>query len=370
MPDLWTMRSGVVVPLMKQPFSNEDELQRLLAATPTLLTTALAGDSNPDHWVLIDREVRLSSPEGTTWSADHVFIGSDLVPTLVEVKLAFNPESRRAVIGQALDYVATLIAEGVDVLQARFTDRCARDGIDPLTQLEPILSAANLAAVDDLWARVDDHLRAHKLRVAFVGDQISPAVRRVIEFLNRETANVEVIAVALDRHGDDELLVIAPTVYGRTIETQNKAPAVECTPDEWISELDRRTGPDQAQAIRVLMEAVVEAGGRAWANKGDLGAMILSAESDGADIWLPLYYLWWDVGAVWFQWLKPEFFPPEERRRILERLNEAPGLNLDTSKTNGRPQFDLAALKDPTTLKSVVEATTDFALSVRAANGL
>lgn len=46
------------------------------------------------------------------------------MPTLVECKLASNPQHRREVIGQALDYASSFAFEGSDVIRRYIVARC------------------------------------------------------------------------------------------------------------------------------------------------------------------------------------------------------------------------------------------------------
>jgi len=46
---------------------------------------------------------------GDRWSADHLFLDQDAIPTFVEVKRSTDTRIRREVVGQMLDYAANAI---------------------------------------------------------------------------------------------------------------------------------------------------------------------------------------------------------------------------------------------------------------------
>jgi hypothetical protein len=65
-------------------------------------------DRGIDRWALIAWETGVPDKRGggDRWSADHLFVDQDAVPTIVEVKRSDSTEIRRRIVGQMLDYVA------------------------------------------------------------------------------------------------------------------------------------------------------------------------------------------------------------------------------------------------------------------------
>ena len=63
---------------------------------------------NARRWILVTREKGIAPVRGEAarWSVDHLLIDQDGVPTLAEVKRGSNPEIRRAIVGQLLEYAA------------------------------------------------------------------------------------------------------------------------------------------------------------------------------------------------------------------------------------------------------------------------
>ena len=73
--------------------------------------------------------------------------------------------------------------------------------------------------VDGFWSTVDDNLQQHKVRLLFVSDHAPRELRRLVEFLNEEMANVEVLIVEVKQYknsagGLEKALV--PRVLGMT----------------------------------------------------------------------------------------------------------------------------------------------------------
>ena len=68
---------------------------------------------------------------GDRWSLDHLLIGQEAVPTLVEVERSDDTRIRCDVIGQMLGYAANgVIYWPAERLQADLKARCAMEGKD------------------------------------------------------------------------------------------------------------------------------------------------------------------------------------------------------------------------------------------------
>lgn len=88
-------------PMEVSPYAREDVLQRLLERYPDLLAGEQVDPDDPRRWLLVKREADIthSGDEAHRWRLDHLFLDQDGVPTLVETKIAANPELRRQVVG-------------------------------------------------------------------------------------------------------------------------------------------------------------------------------------------------------------------------------------------------------------------------------
>jgi hypothetical protein len=95
------------IKLIEEPFKNEDELQACLERSPFLL----ASESEASV-ATVQREVGLPG----AGSLDILNVDETGLPIAVEAKLARNPQSRREVVAQVLDYVSVLRKLTVDEL--------------------------------------------------------------------------------------------------------------------------------------------------------------------------------------------------------------------------------------------------------------
>jgi hypothetical protein len=150
-----------------------------------------------------------------SWSLDHLLVDQEGILTLVETKLAENPESRREVIGQVLEYAANAEASWRDGrLQERAAAYWTKQGKDVNDVLRQQLGNPD---PEEFWRNTHENLRQGRLRILIIVDSLRPEVRRIIEYLNAEMANAEIYGLELQCYGDEGAsLVLVPRLVGQT----------------------------------------------------------------------------------------------------------------------------------------------------------
>ena len=127
------------------------------------------------RWILVTREkgIAASPGEAARWAVHHLIIDQDAVPTLAEVKRGSNPEIRRTIVGQFLEYAAhaseTWTAEE---LRVAFEHQAEARGRDAEAELAAVLQVDGDPDVDGLWEVVSTNLSAKRLRLRFAADVI------------------------------------------------------------------------------------------------------------------------------------------------------------------------------------------------------
>ena len=210
---------GGLEPLEEELFSTEDELQALIADYPELLDGEQMRPDDPRRWILVTREQGIdeSYGAGDRWSLDHLIIDQDAVPTLVEVKRGSNPELRRTIVGQLLEYAAHAAQTWTAYeLRRTFEDESKKKGVNPDELLARLLGADEEPDVDGFWKTVATNLAARRLRLLFVADEIPDPLERVVEFLNAQMPHIEVLAVEIKQFRGEALQTLVPRVIGRT----------------------------------------------------------------------------------------------------------------------------------------------------------
>ena len=211
---------GELVEMTEHAYPEEGVLQERLAEFPRLLAGDQMNPESPRDWILVAREAGIPDYEdgGNRWSADHLFIDQDAIPTLVEVKRAEDTRIRREVVGQALDYVShACINWDAETLETHFSQTWEERDQNP----EEIL--AELIKDDSpkqFWERAESNLRSKRVRILFVADRIPSELKRVVEFLNEGFTEVEVFAVEVAQYKGEDTKAFVPRLYGQTEEAR------------------------------------------------------------------------------------------------------------------------------------------------------
>ncbi len=248
--------SGGLEPLEEERFSTEDELQELIAAHPELLDGEQIRPGDPTRWLLITREKDISetSDSGARWSLDHLIVDQDAVPTLVEVKRGSNPEIRRTVVGQMLEYAAHAAQTWTaDELRETFEETATSHDLDPNEELEKLVQSGREPDADGFWESVATNLDARRLRLLFIADHVPDELERIVEFLNAQMPNIEVLAVEIKRFRGEHRQTLVPRVIGRIAGSQAQGATVrrrKLDQESFFAEFN--SGEDRNAAERLL----------------------------------------------------------------------------------------------------------------------
>jgi hypothetical protein len=164
---------------------NEEFLQDLLAQHPELLpASAIRSDVGP--LLCIGREVSL--PCGTV---DNLYLSTGGYPVLVETKLWRNPEARREVLSQTLDYIKDLARKDFEWLQEQWN--LWRKGSDDAEKslIQGIEKIADEEIDEHEFVdRVNRALARGDLLAMIVGDGIETRLQELVDHLCKETAHL------------------------------------------------------------------------------------------------------------------------------------------------------------------------------------
>ncbi|WP_246806897.1 hypothetical protein [Ensifer sp. ENS04] len=160
--------------------------------------------------VAICRE--LMTPAG---AIDNLLVTPSGLPILVECKLWRNPESRREVVGQILDYAKELSRWTSSDLQREVSRRLGRPGNAMLDLVRAVDPAVDEITFNDALSH---NLRRGRFLLLIVGDGIREGVESIAEYLQRHAGLhfsmglVEMPIFALPGGG----LLVTPRILART----------------------------------------------------------------------------------------------------------------------------------------------------------
>ncbi len=160
---------------------------------------------------------------------DMLFVNSSGLLTLVECKLWRNPEARREVVGQILDYAKEISQWSYETLEEAIRKAEFKNG-SPLYDLV----ARNAEEVDerDFIDSVTRNLRRGRFLLLLIGDGIRENVEQITDFLDKyahlnfSLALVEYGVFALPGQTQDEFIIL-PRLVTQTIEIERAAFRIE-----------------------------------------------------------------------------------------------------------------------------------------------
>ncbi|MCE2518999.1 MAG: DUF4268 domain-containing protein [Alphaproteobacteria bacterium] len=188
---------------------DEETLRDLLFEHPQALPIAQI-DTSYDGLLPVCRE--LSTPAGFV---DALYVNRLGNLTLAEFKLWRNPQARREVIGQILDYAKDLASWDYEDLQREVSRALKRPG-NVLWEL--VANADSTVGEAAFVDNVTRHLRRGEFLMLIVGDGIREGAANIVEFVQRHSGlqfNLALVEAAIWRDGADRLIV-QPRVLART----------------------------------------------------------------------------------------------------------------------------------------------------------
>jgi len=307
--------SGTTI-LHRLPFNerlfNEDWLQELLFQNPSILPFT---DLEPAFSGSIPIARELPTGAGPV---DLLYMNSKGYITLVETKLWRNPEARRTVVAQIIDYAKDMAGWTYDsLISAIKTALKVSNNGDPLTKLFAEFEEDDFdksVFID----RVTRNLQRGRFLLLIAGDGIQEGVKQMADFL-QQTPNLgyslALIELAVYRENPEknEPLYIQPKVLMRTkeivravvelkipvspsdisvtlpSETQDKSPVRKrITEEGYFEELEKSTGKSTVQFSKWILEQAEDRGLRIdWKDAGP----IIKYDDQDSDTFFTLFQL-------------------------------------------------------------------------------
>ena len=317
---------GKLEALVETRFSTEDELQTLIAEHPELLDGEQIRPGDARRWILVTREkgIAASAGEGARWSVDHLIIDQDAVPTLAEVKRGSNPEIRRTIVGQLLEYAAHASETWTgEELRDMFKRQSEARGRDADAELAALLQPDGDPDADEFWEDVSTNLAAKRLRLLFVADFIPDPLARVVEFLNAQMPNIEVLAVEIKRFHGTSAQTLVPRVIGR-IAAGTRGPGRSGQRLTRESFLDGFEDDAVRGVAERLLDAAVQSGADIW--YGNTFGLSIRARCSAWPRPISIAWLYSQPGRGWMRTRDFTFgvaaydhVLPEELQAVLDR---------------------------------------------------
>ena len=306
-----------------RPYALEKDLQALVSEHPELLLAGDASEEGALRWMLVTPEAGIPDTEygADRWWIDHIFLDQKGTPTFVEVKRSTDTRIRREVVGQMLEYAANARRYWSAGKLRAFAEERADGSADSLLAelLNQDTSALDTDQIEAFWQIVDENIRAGRVRLLFVADELPKELRAIIEFMNEKMETVEVLGVELRQYVGEDLRAVVPRIIGQTEATRiaKRRPSVSRPILNEVTFL--KACPDLARGC--FADALQEAGKRGLSVKWARESFNLRVPLEGGNAAL-LYA--WGVGRehasvqVYLKSVSDEEKRQEVRQRFLD----------------------------------------------------
>jgi hypothetical protein len=366
---IFLIKDDKLVKMEEAAYDSEELLQKLLEDYPDLLAGDQINQDEPRRWLLISREMEISSEDSENrWSVDHLFLDQDGIPTLVEVKRSSDTRIRREVVGQMLDYAANaIIFWPIEKIQSKFEAHCQTKETDPDQEIQNLIGEEH--DPEEFWQKVKTNLQAGKVRLVFVADVIPSELKRIVEFLNEQMDPAEVIAIEIKQFVGEGFKSMVPRVVGQTQQAMKKRG------------IQKKKKWDEESFMKVLQqredksEAIVAKRILAWAKSKNLRIWWGEGIKNGS--FYPMFdyknTTYWTVGIrtgfnqgyieMEFGVFKslPQFQEEKDRLELLNMINTIKGVNLSKEVIERYPSFKLHLLDNESEFKKFI-STMDWIL--------
>jgi hypothetical protein len=312
------------------PYPNEAFLRDSLYEEPKLIPARDLG-LNPEAAIVTLREVGLPR----SGSSDVVLIYSDGQIVVVECKLASNPEKKRAVIGQVLDYASSFKTLSYDDLDKRVHRVHTR----------PLNEVMREKVKDDLWNEerfvddVSETLAAGGIGLVIAIDEMDPDLERIVRYISdRSGGSLRIFGLEMRYHRQGTVEVIIPHIANPIGTGEAETRWRLWNPEQFRKDLsrinDERT---RAAAEDILDFALKNPDELYWGRAQGYGSFGYPVTVGGTKISLFTYY----TGGTLL--LNLETLKSKAADRVFERFVESiaalRGFERLTNDAGGSPQF-------------------------------
>lgn len=326
-------------------YGQETELQQLLAESPEIISI---GEVRPESGPLVAAVREISLPIG---SIDLLAFSAEGDIALIECKLASNPEVKRKVIGQIMEYSAHLWEMRYEELDEIVR---LRSGVNLAELVEQAIQSADWDE-ENFRNNVAASLESGNFILMIIVDEISEDLARIVRYINVcGSPNFDFAALEMRRFYAEGTEMLVPRVLGpvATKKSGTTAPRKQWDEPSFFKELDRKHGEDAVQVARRILEWAQQKMQVWWGKGKQFGSFVPLFDHNGRQHQLFAIYTS-GVVETYFYWhaFKPPFDDEAKRIELMDRLNQIEGVAISKDNINKRPSIRLTTLREGETLE-------------------
>lgn len=226
-----------------QKYEQEMELQKIITENPFFLCRST--DPNDLKFFLVSEEQPLESErEGSLNRVDHLFIDSDGVPVLVEIKRSTDHRIHREVMGQMIDYASHVRFLDIQYIREKICSNADFQGTKDTSEY------------DAFFLKVDENLKRERIKLVFVSDSIPPTLKNMILFMDDKSMDMDFYGVELQKYTVNGQSVLSKTLVENitNVPIKTKETQTECTWEILGKRVEEISGTKTKDGLQKLLD--------------------------------------------------------------------------------------------------------------------
>lgn len=354
MAKILVIEGDKVTPLDKTKFTEEGKLQDYLEKYPSLIPLGeiVEGASN---LLCIGREVGAGPG-----AIDLLFIDKDGLLTVAETKLAKNPEARRTVIGQIIEYASYMSQWTADDVY-RIAGEYLKSNLDDVV--------GNTG--EDFRSNIEQNLRNGKMRLIIAVDELIEPLRATITFLN-SYSNFDILLLQVSNFEESKSrMILIPSLFGYATKTTGTGrPTKHWDLESFVADTKKRCEPKIVDTITKLYEFTKSnADGISWGTGVSAGSFTFRKLRYGILVSIFTVYSNSSI-ALNFGEMKGKEVKEGILKLFRAKLNEIPGINIPEEAISiGKfPSITAEVLTKAQNLKNFQDAVLALCQQIESSN--
>ena len=244
-----------VTPLNKTRFTEEGKLQDYLEQYPNLIPLGDIVEGASDL-LCIGREVVAGSG-----SIDLLCTDKDGLLTIIETKLRRNPESRREVVGQIVEYASYVCQWSADDIYRIANGYFLKSNKAPKSYKNRTIDDIMSEIVGDEFSdeefriSIGQKLRDGKLRLIIAVDELVEQLRATVTFLNSYSSFDLLLLQVSDYQESEARKVLVPLLFGYATKSKETGRQTKQWDDEsFLKDTGDKCEPEIADTIVKLYQ--------------------------------------------------------------------------------------------------------------------
>jgi hypothetical protein len=317
-------------------YSGEAHLRDILFEDPDIIPIEdLSAGADLSQVKLMLKEVGLPG----SGSTDLVGIGKNGNIIIIETKLATNPDAKRAVIGQILEYAAFMHKREVEWLDEIVRREKNGKGIMEHFEGEPDWDS------EMFGEKLRENLQEGTFTLFIVVDEMNPDLEQTINYMN-EVLGVRIYALELKYFQEKSgIEILVPNVHGGEKQVISKPP-IKWTEASFFEYAKKQVDAATLQTLRKLYDFSKQLGNVDFGSGKSIGTFRVSLQYKGGNV--RILYVSPVPSQTWFPF-SVMIQKGVDEQLVLTYIRQliSLGFPFDEAKAiTSQPTFDISILND------------------------